>query len=192
MDRVNPQPRRRDPRTQSPAESSSDELAAGSDHDEAERRRASWTLQKGITPLRPQKTGRLYSDSESPDELAVDADEYWRSSRKRNHRRSPSPIARPSIHDDLSQGGSDDLAGDDVTGSDENRASDADNWTDRSATPLAPPPPPKPEHLNYKEKFVMHGHLRGVSTVQFSPDCSMIASAGMYYFHVLVTTWLDN
>ncbi|CAG7947251.1 unnamed protein product [Penicillium nalgiovense] len=178
MDRVNPQPRRRDPRTQSPAESSSDELAAGSDHDEAERRRASWTLQKGITPLRPQKTGRLYSDSESPDELAVDADEYWRSSRKRNHRRSPSPIARPSIHDDLSQGGSDDLAGDDVTGSDENRASDADNWTDRSATPLAPPPPPKPEHLNYKEKFVMHGHLRGVSTVQFSPDCSMIASAG--------------
>ncbi|KAJ6189172.1 hypothetical protein N7519_004080 [Penicillium mononematosum] len=177
MDRVNPQPRRRDPRAQSPAESSSDELAAG-DHDEAERRRASWTLQKGITPLRPQKTG---PSPKSPDELAVDADEYWRSSRKRNHRRSPSPIARPSIRDDLSQGGSDDLAGDDVTGSDENQASDADNWSDRSATPLAPPPPPpppKPEHLNYKEKFVMRGHLRGVSAVQFSPDCSMIASAG--------------
>ncbi|KAJ6163315.1 hypothetical protein N7497_003294 [Penicillium chrysogenum] len=184
MDRANPQPRRRDPRAQSPAESSSDELAAGSDHDEAARRRASWTLQKGITPLRPQKTGRLYSESESPDELAVDADEYWRSSRKQNQRRSPSPIARPSIRDDLSQGESDDLARDDVTGSDDNQESDADNWSDRSATPIAPPPPPppplppKPEHLNYKEKFVMHGHVRGVSAVQFSPDCSMIASAG--------------
>jgi COMPASS component SWD3 len=120
----------------------------------------------------------------------VDADEYWRSSRKRNHRRSPSPIARPSIRDDLSQGESDDLAEDDVAGSDENRARDADNWTDRSATPLAPPLPPKPEHLNYKEKFVMRGHLRGVSAVQFSPDCSMIASAGIYYIHDLVPNGL--
>ncbi|KAI2697466.1 hypothetical protein CBS147372_7826 [Penicillium roqueforti] len=172
MDHPNPQPRRRDPRAQSPAESSSDELAAGSEHDEAERRRASWTLQKAFTPQRPKKTSRLYSESESPDELAVDADEYWRSSRMRNHHRSPSPI-----RDDNSQGGSDDLAEDDVAGSDENQAGDADDWSDRSATPVAPVPP-KPEHLNYKEKFVMRGHLRGVSAVQFSPDCSMIASAG--------------
>ncbi|KGO71579.1 hypothetical protein PITC_044560 [Penicillium italicum] len=177
MDHANPQPRRRDPRALSPAESSSDELAAGSDHDEAERRRASWTLQKGFTPLRPQKSGRLYSESESPDELAVDADEYWRSSRMRNLQRSPSPIARPDIRDDHSQGGSDDLPDDDVTGSDENQDRDADDWSDRSDTPVAPPPP-KPDHLDYKEKFVMHGHLRGVSAVQFSPDCTMIASAG--------------
>ncbi|KAJ5700015.1 hypothetical protein N7536_003028 [Penicillium majusculum] len=175
---MDPQPRRRDPRAQSPAESSSDELAAGSDHDEAERRRASWTMQKGFTPLRPKKSGRLYSESESPDELAVDADEYWRSSRMRNRRRSASPINRTTIHDDHSQGGSDDHVEGDVTGSDENQAADADDWSDRSATPVAAPPPPKPEHLDYKEKFVMRGHLRGVSAVQFSPDCTMIASAG--------------
>lgn len=186
---MDPQPRRRDPRAQSPAESSSDELAAGSDHDEAERRRASWTMQKGFTPLRPKKSGRLYSESESPDELAVDADEYWRSSRMRNRRRSASPINRTPIHDDHSQGGSDDHVEGDVTGSDENQAVNPnDNWSDRSATPLAAPPPPKPEHLNYKEKFVMRGHLRGVSAVQFSPDCTMIASAGMFYTYDLATT----
>ncbi|CAI7664409.1 unnamed protein product [Penicillium glandicola] len=173
MDHANTMPRRRDPRAQSPAESSSDELAAGSEHDEAERRRASWTLQKGFTPQRPQQSGRLYSESESPDELALDADEYWRSSRRH---RSPSPIDRPSSHDDHSQVGSDEIAED--AGSDENQAGDADNWSDRSATPLASPVPTKPVHLSYKEKFVMRGHMRGVSAVQFSPDCSMIASAG--------------
>jgi hypothetical protein len=43
------------------------------------------------------------------------------------------------------------------------------------------PPPSKPESLNYKEKYVLKAHLRGVSTVQFSPDCSMIASGGMSF-----------
>ncbi|KAJ5779149.1 hypothetical protein N7457_006869 [Penicillium paradoxum] len=178
MDRLKPQPRRRDPRAQSPSESSSDELAAGSDHDEAERRRASWTLQKGFTPQRPQKSGRHYSESESPDELAVDAGEYWRSSRTRNRHRSPSPITRASSHDEESQRGSDELPEDNSVDSDEDQAREAEDWSNRSATPVAPPLPPKPEHLNYKEKFVMRGHLRGVSAVQFSPDCSMIASAG--------------
>lgn len=49
-----------------------------------------------------------------------------------------------------------------------------------AATPVPPPPPPKPERLNYKEKFLLRGHLRGVSAVQFSPDGSMIASGGMF------------
>ncbi|KXG50981.1 uncharacterized protein PGRI_065530 [Penicillium griseofulvum] len=178
MDHITPKPRRRDPRAQSPAESSADELAAGSDHDEAERRRASWTMQKGFTPLRPQKTGRLYSESESPDELAVDADEYWRSSRMRNRHRSPSPITPTNIRDDQSQSGLNDLAGDDMTGSDVEQDRDAEKWSDRSDTPVATPVATKPEDVNYKEKFVMHGHLRGVSAVQFSPDCTMIASAG--------------
>jgi COMPASS component SWD3 len=177
MDHLTPQPRRRDPRAKSPSESSSDELAAVSAHEEAERRRASWT--KGITPQRPKKSGRLYSGSESPDELAVDADEYWRSSRTRNRHRSPSPINRTSSHDGHSQGGPEELPEDDTVDTDEDQARDADNWSDRSATPVAPKLPPKPDHLNYKEKFVMRGHLRGVSAVQFSPDCSMIASAGM-------------
>ncbi|CAG8144415.1 unnamed protein product [Penicillium salamii] len=175
MSRSNSQVRRREPRDQSPADSSSDELAAGSDHDEAERRRASWTLQKGFTPQRPQKTGRSYSDSESSDELAVDAGEYWRSSCKRNDHRSPSPITRPSSQDG-SQRGSNTPQDDDISGPDTQAHAD-DEWTGRSSTPV-PPPPSKPDHLNYKEKFVLRGHLRGVSQVQFSPDCSMIASAG--------------
>ena len=176
------QPRRREPRAQSPSESSSDELAAGSEHDEAERRRASWTLQKGFTPQRPQKPGRRYSESESSDELAVDAGEYWRSSRKHNRHRSPSPITRPSSQDG-SQRESHTTPDDDMSGSD-TQAPAADEWEGRSSTPVPPPPPPKPEHLNYKEKFVLRGHLRGVSQVQFSPDCTMIASAGMLHARV--------
>ncbi|KAJ5545115.1 hypothetical protein N7461_007419 [Penicillium sp. DV-2018c] len=177
MDQLTPQLRRRDHRANSPSESSSDELATLSAHEETERRRASWT--KGITPQRPKKSGRLYSGSESPDELSVDADEYWRSSRTRTRHRDPSPINRTSSHDDHSNGGPEEHLGNDTMNTDEEQArDDADNWSDRSATPLASALPPKPDHLNYKEKFVMRGHLRGVSAVQFSPDCSMIASAG--------------
>ncbi|KAJ5169333.1 uncharacterized protein N7500_002116 [Penicillium coprophilum] len=179
MDHVNPKPRRRDPRAQSPAESSSDELAAGSDHEEAERRRASWTIQKAFTPQRPQKTGRLYSESESPDELAVDAGEYWRSSRMRKRHRIPSPITHTNMRDDHSQGGSDDLPDNKMPASDVEQPRGADDWSNRSGT-SAPTPAAasNPVNVDYREKFVMHGHLRGVSAVQFSPDCSMIASAG--------------
>ncbi|KAJ5101635.1 hypothetical protein NUU61_003857 [Penicillium alfredii] len=174
-----PNPRRRDPRAQSPVESSSDELAAGSDHEEAERRRASWTMHKGFTPQRPYQQERQFTGSESPDELAVDADEYWRGSRRR---RSPSPIKRPdSSHEGQSHDESEVLAEDGMTNVDETHDNAADAMSDRSPTPVpppSPPPPSKPDHLNYKEKFVLRGHLRGVSAVQFSPDCSMIASAG--------------
>ncbi|KAJ5605698.1 hypothetical protein N7510_008479 [Penicillium lagena] len=163
--------RRRSQRAQSPIESSSDELAAGSEHDEAERRRASWTAQKVFTPQRSHHRKRPYQESDSPDELAVDADDYWRSSRP-DETRSPSPVNRP----DEIEGQSDDNMGGRAMNSEEGHAED--KTLDRSATPVPPPPPPKPERLNYKEKFVLKRHLRGVSAVQFSPDCSMIASGG--------------
>ncbi|KAJ6101149.1 hypothetical protein N7499_000779 [Penicillium canescens] len=169
MDKSRSAPRRRNPRAISPAESSSDELAAGSEHDEAERRRASWTIHKGFTPQRPQQQDRRYSDSESTDELAVDANEYWRTSRSR--RRSRSPINRHTRRDSESQENME-------SPNEQEGPGDPDAWSDRSATPVPPAVPPKPDHLNYKEKFVMRGHIRGVSAVQFSPDCSMIASAG--------------
>lgn len=181
MSHSNSQLHRRDSGAQSPAESSSDELAAGSDHDEAERRRASWTLQKGFTPQRPQPAGRHYSDSESPDELAVDAGEYWRSSRNRRRDQSPSSITRTSSQD-RSQRRSNTTPDDDMS---RPGAQDrvADDWPSRSSTP-GPSPPPKPDHVNYKEKFVLRGHVRGVSQVQFSPDGAMIASAGMFFARV--------
>lgn len=174
MDSVRKRARRRETR-QSPIESSSDELAAASDHEEAERRRASWGVHKNFTPQRPNPQSRHMRESDSPDELAVDAEEYWRSSR---NRRSPSPINRPSNRsrtESLSEDRS-------SVADDEDNASMRDDESDRSATPVpaAPPLPPKPEHLNYREKFNLQGHLRGVSAVQFSPDCSMIASGGMY------------
>ncbi|KAJ5564270.1 hypothetical protein N7513_000512 [Penicillium frequentans] len=163
--------RRRETRV-SPVESSSDELAAASDHEQADRRRTSWGVHKNFTPQRPNHD-RHPRDSDSPDELAVDADEYWRASR---NRRSPSPINRPA---DLSSGG-EHLSEDRLSTADENNTPIRDNMSDRASTPIPPVPalPPKPDHLNYREKFVLQGHLRGVSAVQFSPDCSMIASAG--------------
>lgn len=183
MDHAHPKTRRRDFRAQSPVESSSDELAAGSDHEDAKRRRTSWTKQKNFTPQHPRPKERHYSDSESTDELAVDADEYWRSSR--NRRRSPSPINRPS--DRSSQGArsqdeSDRLSNDRMSNADDDDSATRDDMSDRSATPVPPvaAPPPKPGCLNYREKFVLRSHLRGVSAVQFSPDCSMIASGGTY------------
>lgn len=174
MDGAHAKPRHWDSRAQSPVESSSDELAAGSDHEGAERRRTSWNTVRHFTPQRPHPAGRRYRESESPDELAVDAQEYWRSSRTR--RRSPSPINRPSSHDARSQHESDALS--ERMGTEDHNHADRDDMSNRSDTPVPPPPPPKPERLNYKEKFVLRGHLRGVSAVQFSPDCSMIASAG--------------
>lgn len=178
MERVHTRSQRRDSRAQSPVESSSDELAAVSDQEEVERRRTSWNAQKSFTPQRPNPKGRQYSESESPDELAVDAEEYWRSSRKRR-RRSVSPSDRPRSHDARSRGDSE-APSDDMMSA-VGRDPDRDDMSDRSATPVPiPAPPPKPERLNYREKFTLRGHLRSVSAVQFSPDCSMIASAGMF------------
>lgn len=166
--------RYRETRAQSPVESSSDELAAGSEHEEAERRRASWNTQKNVTPLRPNKE-RRYSESESTDELAVDAEEYWRSSRKRRH--SPSPDR--SSQGGRSQNESDVMSDDRVNVAEHD--DDRDDLSDRSDTPVPGVSlPPKPEQLHYKQKFELKGHIRGLAAVQFSPDGSMIASAGTF------------
>lgn len=69
-----------------------------------------------------------------------------------------------------------------MSNGDEPLAPGHDDMSDRSSTPVpSVEAPVKPERLNYKEKFVLRGHLRGVSAVQFSPDCSMIASGSMYF-----------
>lgn len=177
MDSARPRTRRRESRDETPVKSSSDELAAGPGVDETKLRRGSWTKQKSFTPKRPKHHERQYRESESSDELAVDADEYWRGSR---NRRSPSPINRhaDSSSNDQSHGGSDE---DRMSNGDEALAPAREDMSDRSSTPVPSVEAPlKPVQLNYKEKFVLRGHLRGVAAVQFSPDCSMIASGGMY------------
>lgn len=172
--------RYRETRARSPTESSSDELAAGSEHEEAERRRTSWNTQKNFTPLRPNPKERRLSESESTDELAVDAEEYWRSSRKR--RRTPSPNEDRSSHRGHSQNESDALSDDRVNVADQDHA-ERDALSDRSATPVPGAHlPPKPETVDYRQKFVFKGHIRGLAAVQFSPDGSMVASAGMSPF----------
>lgn len=195
-------------RSRSPIESSSDELAAGSDHDE-ERRRTSWTIQKTYPPKRPYPRSRSFSGSESSDELAVDAGEYWRS--RNRGRRSPTTQSQSQSQSNMSTRG--DREGDgyeegDGTGEndgegdygagtreigaegedgDGDRRADGDGdgnarGSDRSPTPV---PPSKPDRVNYKQKYLLRGHLRGVSAVRFSPDATMLASAGMLIYILL-------
>lgn len=187
MDNAQTRSRRRETRDQSPVESS-DELA-GSDREE-KRRRTSWSHEKNFTPQRANPNKRQYDESDSPGEVGGDREEYWHDSHSQSRRRSPSPIDRPSpierSHEDRSAEESDALSEGSRERDEHNRHASRDDSSNRSPAPVppanaTPPPAAKPESLNYKEKYVLKAHLRGVSTVQFSPDCSMIASGGMSF-----------
>lgn len=172
----NPPPEGRGPENdpvQSPMASPADEPAADSDREGPDHRRTSYDMKEDSPPERPYPRSRSLSGSRSLEELGVDSDAYWR--RNRDGDRSPSR--------DVSVRGEDDREPYREDFADEFRPCDEDRevaQADRSPTPVAPPPP-KPETLNYKEKFLLKGHLRGVSAVKFSPDSSMIASGGMYW-----------
>lgn len=166
-------------------DSSSDELAAVSDH-EMERRRASWSAQKTYKSRRTtyHRSPRL-SDSGSSDELAVDADTYWRESKRRRSRsrsrsrgRSSSRDARTADPGQLEEQ-SEQQSEEYDKRQDEPEAEERNiEPAVRTPSPLPPPPPPKPERLNYKVRSILKGHLRGVSAAKFSPNGSMIASGG--------------
>ncbi|KAJ5589863.1 hypothetical protein N7450_003835 [Penicillium hetheringtonii] len=178
MDDAQSRIRRRESRAEPVVESPLDESAHGSDH-EAKRRRTSWS-QRDFTSEHASPNKRDYDESDSQNELGAGDDGYWHGSRSR---RSPSPINRPTpseqMHEDRSPNESDDLSEDRLGRDDEKHRSTREDMSDRSTSPVQPaavepPPPSKPESLNYKEKRI----FRGISTVQFSPDCSMIASGG--------------
>ncbi|KAF7712757.1 Uncharacterized protein PECH_007330 [Penicillium ucsense] len=152
--------------------------APGAGQAEAESQRRSWSKsrERSASPQRAEYERRGDRKSGSSAEISGNTDEYWLDAQER---RSPSPIDRNAglSSNDQSDRGSHDEDGMDHDG--EERISEREESLDNSSTPVpSVETRAKPERLNYKEKFVLRGHLRGVSAVQFSPDCSMIASGG--------------
>ncbi|KAJ5489431.1 WD repeat-containing protein 5 [Penicillium diatomitis] len=178
MEEARPHPRRHSPRDQSPADIMSSATAPGAGQAEAESQRRSWSKsrERSASPQRGKHGRREDRKSGGSAELSGNTDEYWLDAQER---RSPSPIDRNAglSSNDQSDRGSHDEDGMDHDG--KGRISEREGSLDNSSTPVpSVETRAKPERLNYKEKFVLRGHLRGVSAVQFSPDCSMIASGG--------------
>lgn len=194
----NPPPKRRKlngaaPDANPPAEphesSSSDELAATSDYEMEERRRASWSARKA-TANRPKHNVKSHSPSgsDSPDELSMATDVLW-------GRKSPAKEEPPAHSEQEENNGEENqqeiedtkvetedltpLQGETTNDSHSPDAPNADP-PEKLPTPepAPPPPPPKPDHVNYVQKHILKGHLRGVSAVKFSPDQTMLASGG--------------
>ena len=125
---------------------------------------------------RPAKRRRVYDDSEtstprdsSPDELA---DHKPHESSKSKQRRDSGARRRSRSSD----GSVDEL---DHTYDRRNRSRSSSPGTPRSSHSSAEAPSlPSyiPLKLNYKQKFTLKGHRKGVSQVRFSPDSRWIAS----------------
>jgi COMPASS component SWD3 len=128
------------------------------------------------TGHRPSKRRRVYDDSEastprysSPDELG---DHKPHRSSKLKTRQDLSSRRRSHSSD-----GSVDELDHTYHGRDRSRSSSIDSHRTSHSSPEAPSPPVyKPLKLNYKQKFVLKGHRKGVAQVRFSPDGRWIAS----------------
>ncbi|EPS32051.1 hypothetical protein PDE_07010 [Penicillium oxalicum 114-2] len=175
MDNARPRTRRRDSRGSSPAEISPNETFPSTEQAEAEHQRRSWSRNRSTIPKRLKREAREFQESEISGDQAASSEEDWRDARERS---SPSPIDRHAGMSSNAQ--SDRESHDDVMNiGDEEEGKEEEGSAEHSTRPVPSVEiPAKPERLNYKERFVLRGHLRGVSAVQFSPDCSMIASGG--------------
>ncbi|KAH8705562.1 WD repeat protein [Talaromyces proteolyticus] len=173
---------------QSPANesSSSDELAATPDYDMEERRRASWSAKKAIANRRQYKPEpNSPSVSDSPDELSMDADVFWGRNTREQSPAKKAPTPPVQIEEEETELAVK-MAIEPLTPAPAESSADLESRArsveepERIATPEpAPPPtPPKPDHVNYVQKYILKGHLRGVSAVKFSPDRTMLASGG--------------
>ena len=56
---------------------------------------------------------------------------------------------------------------------------------ENATSPASAAGPPKP---NYKCQFILSGHTMSISSVDFSPDGNVLASAGMPHRHVQTRT----
>jgi COMPASS component SWD3 len=125
---------------------------------------------------RPSKRRRVYDDSEastprysSPDELA---DHKSHRSSKLKTRQDLGGRRRSHSSD-----GSVDELDHTYHGRNRSRSSSTDSHRSSHSSPDAPSPPVyKPLKLNYKQKFILKGHRKGVAQVRFSPDGRWIAS----------------
>lgn len=125
---------------------------------------------------RPQKRRRVYDDSEastprysSPDELAEERP--YRSSKPST--RPDTGARRRSRTSDVS---ADEL--DHTYEHSRSRTRSSSPESPRSHSPANAPSPPtyKPLRLNYKQKYILRGHRKGVAQVRFSPDGRWLAS----------------
>ncbi|KAN0122087.1 prolyl oligopeptidase-like protein [Hyaloscypha variabilis] len=125
---------------------------------------------------RPPKRRRVYDDSEastprysSPDELG---DHKPHRSSKLKTRQDLGSRRRSHSSD-----GSVDELDHTYHGRNRSRSSSIDSHRSSHSSPDAPSPPVyKPLKLNYKQKFILKGHRKGVAQVRFSPDGRWIAS----------------
>lgn len=121
---------------------------------------------------RSPKRRRVYDDSEnSTPRYSSDGAEDSRPYRSSNlNNRHDSERRRSNGSDDMEKPYRDDSRSRSTTPADTPRSSHSHS--------LDPPSPPKykPLRLNYKQKFILRGHKKGVAQVRFSPDGRWIAS----------------
>jgi COMPASS component SWD3 len=118
---------------------------------------------------RPSKRRRVYddeSDSSTPRSRASSPDDL--------DQRSADLTARRGSN---SSGGSDDGPIHQFHDHSRSRSTSPDTPRSSRASPTPSPPAYRPLKLNYKQKFVLKGHKKGISQVRFSPDGRWIASS---------------
>ncbi|PMD18079.1 prolyl oligopeptidase-like protein [Hyaloscypha hepaticicola] len=119
---------------------------------------------------------RVYDDSEASTPRYSSPDELGDHKPHRSSKLKPRQDLNSHRRSHSSDGSVDEL---DHTyhGRNLSRSSSIDSHRSSHSSPEAPSPPAyKPLKLNYRQKFILKGHRKGVAQVRFSPDGRWIAS----------------